>query len=806
LTFSSRPVNCVISPPDQTFHSTLNSETADVSFHEVDLQQQPVENFTIVALPDTQFYSESYPEVFDNQTEWIASNADSQNVVFVTHEGDIVNVNTIAQWENANRSLSKLDGHAPWAVLPGTHDGNPSNLANYNTYFNFNRFSGEAWYGGAYLNNNANSYELFSGGNDDYLIFHFQQSPSDSVLAWANTTIASCPNRRVLVTTHDYLNVDGSRTSVGDRIWQKFVAPNADRVFLVLCGHMHAENRRSDTVNGHTVYQLLADFQEGYPNGGNGWLRILDFRPAEDRIYVKTYSPYVNQYQTDGNSQFILDYDMTSDPAFTIDLESPENETVTIDNKPNFSFTATHVSQTMFSGTLWLQNTTYSIACATRNDVVNGSLTTLTPSTPIPNGDWFWWINCTDGSASGVSETRIVTISVFRGDKSFVATYDGSTRYYWLDMPDNFDNSTPTPLVFFLHGYGGSRNSYLNYLVLRQTFQNRTWIVAAVDCRENGGYDNWYIESTRQDITDILSILKHAYNIDSSHIHTIGNSMGGSGSLKYAMFNNEVVASLVEIHGVTNFTQFYPETDSTLRASLRAAYGGTPSQVPQVYANESALGNEYRFRFTPVMIMHGTLDNVVNVSHSRNLNQSLSALGYTVKYVEVQGAGHNMQAVINGREMEIFSWFNDHPLHVSHNLLLDAGWNMVSFPAIPSNTSFASIFNGIGYYQVLTWSGTSYVTPTNAEAGRGYWVLVLSSTTVDVTGMPVNSYERDLPAGWSMIGSICNSAVDASTVFPDYYQLLTWSGTSYVAATTIESGKGYWALVQTPTHIRVPPS
>ena len=29
------------------------------------------ENFTVVVLPDTQFYSESYPGIFDNQTQWI---------------------------------------------------------------------------------------------------------------------------------------------------------------------------------------------------------------------------------------------------------------------------------------------------------------------------------------------------------------------------------------------------------------------------------------------------------------------------------------------------------------------------------------------------------------------------------------------------------------------------------------------------------------------------------------------------------------------------------------------------------------
>jgi len=142
-------------------------------------------------------------------------------------------------------------------------------------------------------------------------------------------------------------------------------------------------------------------------------------------------------------------------------------------------------------------------------------------------------------------------------------------------------------------------------------------------------------------------------------------------------------------------------------------------------------------------------------------------------------------------------------LPCSLTLDLHAGWNMVSFPVIPTNTTFASIFTGKGYYQVLTWSGTSYTTPINVATGRGYWVLVLSETTLEIEGVPVDSYELDLPAGWSMIGSVYGSIVDAESVFPDYYQLLTWSGTSYVTATTIEPGKGYWALVLEPTHIIV---
>lgn len=136
-------------------------------------------------------------------------------------------------------------------------------------------------------------------------------------------------------------------------------------------------------------------------------------------------------------------------------------------------------------------------------------------------------------------------------------------------------------------------------------------------------------------------------------------------------------------------------------------------------------------------------------------------------------------------------------------LSLNAGWNMVSFPVIPANTSFASIFSGVGYYQVPTWSGTSYTAPANVEAGRGYWVLVLSPTLLNVTGVSIERCELDLPAGWSMIGSIYHSTANAAAVFPSYHQLLTWDGFSYVTATTIEPGKGYWALVLEPTSIVV---
>ena len=124
-----------------------------------------LENFTIIVLPDTQYYSDNYPWIFENQTQLIIENKEAKNIVFVTHLGDLVeHWWSTEEWDNANNSLSKLDGNLPFGVSPGNHDGLIpfGDLSNYNSYFGFSRFNNESWYGGAYQNINTNNYQLFS--------------------------------------------------------------------------------------------------------------------------------------------------------------------------------------------------------------------------------------------------------------------------------------------------------------------------------------------------------------------------------------------------------------------------------------------------------------------------------------------------------------------------------------------------------------------------------------------------------------------------------------------------------------------
>ena len=70
--------------------------------------------FTLVALPDTQYYAAAHPEIFDAQTRWIAAHEADHYIAAVVHEGDIVDTDEPWQWGRAWASLHQLDDVVPY--------------------------------------------------------------------------------------------------------------------------------------------------------------------------------------------------------------------------------------------------------------------------------------------------------------------------------------------------------------------------------------------------------------------------------------------------------------------------------------------------------------------------------------------------------------------------------------------------------------------------------------------------------------------------------------------------------------------
>ena len=291
-------------------------------------------NFTIISLPDTQYYTDirygGTPAHFTAQTQWIADNKDSLNIVFVAHLGDVVQKGNTKEipWLYADYSMSiiedslitNLEDGIPYGIAVGNHDqgvgvgsvGEPGETELYNQYFGENRFLGRSYYGGHYGTKNDQHYVLFSASGYDFIaiFFEYNTDPDESVLIWADSLLNTYSTRRAIIVSHYIIDagIQGNWGTQGQAIYERL--NDNPNMFLMLCGHKSAEGIRQDsTINGNIVYTLLSDYQY-YPNGGNGFLRIMEFSPINNTIQVKTYSPTLNQYETKGSSQFTLIYDM----------------------------------------------------------------------------------------------------------------------------------------------------------------------------------------------------------------------------------------------------------------------------------------------------------------------------------------------------------------------------------------------------------------------------------------------------------------------------------------------------------------
>ncbi len=266
-------------------------------------------DFSIILLPDTQNYSEKFPQSYVSQTKWIKKQQKAMNIRFVIHLGDIVQSPTVEkEWIVADRAHRVLDGVVPYSVLPGNHDMQDRDTTLYNKYFSPQRFQGCEWYAGHRGHKNDNNYCIFKASGIKFLVLSLEYAPSAETFKWADKVLAENSDCRAIVATHSYLNRD-IRNPIGDSIWENTIRKNKN-VFLVVCGHVLGTKLTEATNDaGQKVTEMLVDYQ-GEPNGGDGWLRIMRFSPSLNKISIRDYSPTLDKYRDGPDANFSLDYKM----------------------------------------------------------------------------------------------------------------------------------------------------------------------------------------------------------------------------------------------------------------------------------------------------------------------------------------------------------------------------------------------------------------------------------------------------------------------------------------------------------------
>lgn len=283
------------------------------------------QKFVIAILPDTQCEVNYNPAMFTCQMKWIAEKKDSLNIPIVLHVGDLVDFNSIDQYNRASEGFKILDNaHIPYAITLGNHDtgavgehsgsaapgnvnANLRNTDRFNTYFPVKRFTEQK--GRFEKNKSDNAFYTFKAGGLNWMVLTLEFCSRHAPVEWAGKVISKHPKHNVIVLTHYHLNAKGivgqDNAGYGDlspqRVYDQLIKLSAN-VRIVLSGHTGSSVHRDDIgLKGNHIYQILQDYQ-GEDNGG-GFIRLLEIDPDSKTMSAKMYSPFYNRTKND-SSQF----------------------------------------------------------------------------------------------------------------------------------------------------------------------------------------------------------------------------------------------------------------------------------------------------------------------------------------------------------------------------------------------------------------------------------------------------------------------------------------------------------------------
>ncbi len=203
----------------------------------------------------------------------------------------------------------------------------------------------------------------------------------------------------------------------------------------------------------------------------------------------------------------------------------------------------------------------------------------------------------------------------------------GNENYtYQLYIPPNVQAEN-TPLMIFLHGIRergeGGYISGMFSSVIKQYLKDIPAIIMFPQCRPNVYWSDAKMDKM---VMQEIEAVKNEFSVDETRKYLIGVSMGG--------------------YGVWSFASEYPEKF----AALVSICGGSPlSNGDRFSPIAEKIGK------TPAWLFHGSVDEVVQVSESRNMAAAIRENGGNVKYTEYEGVGHNSYMNAIG-EKELMPW------------------------------------------------------------------------------------------------------------------------------------------------------
>lgn len=239
----------------------------------------------------------------------------------------------------------------------------------------------------------------------------------------------------------------------------------------------------------------------------------------------------------------------------------------------------------------------------------------------------------------------------FDGDHAEVVSYEsgGLTVQAVIRRPPS--GSASSPAIVLVHGsvdedeYSG----LTDYDDLADRLVDSGYTVVSPDLRNHGDSDDGLTWESDMDVGATLDVVNAARAaaadplVDPDRLAIVGHSSGGTLAVKAALVDPDAAEAVVALspshlapwEEVRWFLSGTPSYDEVVAAH------GDREQSPQYWRDVSALTYIDRMR-APLLVMHGTADEVTPVGWSRFLTSQWEAASKEVELIEVEGADHWM--------------------------------------------------------------------------------------------------------------------------------------------------------------------
>jgi len=187
--------------------------------------------------------------------------------------------------------------------------------------------------------------------------------------------------------------------------------------------------------------------------------------------------------------------------------------------------------------------------------------------------------------------------------------------------------------LLWIHGGEPAMNSIgFGFVAEIQYFADNGFTVMVPDFRP--GHES-------SDIHAAAVYLHSSKGIDAKRIGLVGLSFGGYLSLLTASKYPGAFAAVVDFFGPTDLAALYHDA-KPFQAAIAHRVGGSPEEKPEDY-NDWSRRTIVDGISSPVLILHGTSDEVIPIRHSIALSDALQQAGKPVRFVKLT-SGHGFSA------------------------------------------------------------------------------------------------------------------------------------------------------------------